>query len=75
MKTKQRIFHKTIIQVEVLSEDFYDFNDLEGTHYDITEGACSGKVQVISQVELNAKQVREALFEQGSDPSFFQVTC
>ena len=75
MKTKQRIFHKTIIQVEVLSEDFYDFDNLEGTHYDITEGACSGKVKVLSQVELNAKEVREALVEQGSDPSFFQVTC
>lgn len=30
-------------------------------------------IRTIQQVELNAKQVREALFEQGSDPSFFQL--
>lgn len=73
MKKKPRKYYKTIIQVEVLSEEFYDFNGLEGLNYDITKGECSGKAQVLSQVELNAKQVREALFEQGSDPSFFQL--
>jgi len=75
MKKKPRRFHKTIILVEVLSEDFYDFINLEGTHYDITEGQCSGRVQVLSQFTMNTKQVKEALVEQGSDPSFFQLTC
>lgn len=65
-------YYRTIIKLEVLSEDPYEFQDIESTAFDITQGECSGEVSlpVISQ-ELSGKKMAKALQAQGSDPEFF----
>jgi hypothetical protein len=69
-----RTFHRTIIQVEVLSESPLGPADLDTLHYMITEGDCSGKLTTVLQGELNGKQAADALLNQASDPSFFNLT-
>ena len=80
----QRKFHRTIIQVEVLSEDpldrLIDSEDpnckstkLNAVDYLITEGGCSGQVKTLREQELNGKQSARALLNQGSDPGFFRL--
>jgi hypothetical protein len=66
-------YYKTIIQVEVLSEDPYEYLGLKELQYDITDGGCSGKTTVISSETLTGKQMARALKEQGSDPEFFNL--
>lgn len=66
-------FYKTIIQVEVLSEEPFDYNDLSDVHYQITEGDCSGTFKTLSSDELDGKQAADALKAQDSDPEFFQI--
>jgi len=70
-----RKFYKTIIQVEVLSEDnpIGDYVDLADLAYEITDGECSGNVEVKEKIELTGKQAADALENQGSDPSFFRL--
>lgn len=70
MKKKVQKYYKTIIQVEVLSDEPYVLNSLEDVDYDITEGHCSGIVFMKSQTEMTEKQIARALKKQGSDPSF-----
>ena len=69
----KRKFYKTILRVEILSEDLYDFNDLSDIHESITYGNCSGKVHVVAEKELNGKQMADELRNQDSDPEFFQL--
>ena len=68
-------FYRTIIQVEVLSEDEIDLiaNDLEAINYAITDGDCSGVVSVISTEVLSPQQMARATVAQGSDPTFFGI--
>jgi hypothetical protein len=68
-----RKFYRTIIEVEVLSEDPYQPNSLEDVAYDIVYGDCSGAWRVVKQKELNEQDTVEALINQGSDPSFFMI--
>ena len=70
----KRKFHKTILQVELLSEEPYVFTDLEQVRYDMTEGHCSGVVKEKSREVLDGKQAARALKRQASDPGFFQLT-
>lgn len=63
--------HKTVITVEVLSEDAFDFNDLSDINYHITEGDCSGKYFIAEQTIIEGKEAADAVMEQGSDPEFF----
>jgi len=69
----RRKFYRTIIQVEVLSEDPYEYEDLTGLAYDIENGPCSGKTSVKSSTILTGKQMAQALRKQGSDPEFLQL--
>jgi hypothetical protein len=80
----KRKFHRTVIQVEVLSEDPLDrlinsedpsckSTQLSAIDYLITEGGCSGEVKTIREQELNGKQAAKAMLNQGSDPSFFNL--
>jgi len=72
MPKSKRKFFKTIIQVEVLSEDEpYKFNYLNELYYDITDGHCSGDIEVISQEQLTPEEAAKALIAQRSDPDFF----
>lgn len=73
MAQSKRKFVKTVIQVTVLSEGFYDPENLSGVHYDITNGDCSGKWEVVKQTDLTGKQAAKELEKQGSDPAFFQL--
>jgi hypothetical protein len=70
----ERKFFKTIIQVEVLSEDEpYTETNLDQIERDTDAGDCVGRVRIVRHVELMSKEAAEALTEFGSDPSFFQL--
>ena len=69
-----RKFHRTIIQVEVLSESPFGPVALDTRHHMITEGDCSGKLTTGLEEELDGKQAADALLKQASDPSFFNLT-
>lgn len=68
-------YWKTVIQVEVLSENEPIQADMRLKDIDaaITDGDCSGLVEIIEITELSAKEAARALIEQGSDPSFFML--
>ena len=70
---KRYHYQRTVIQVEVLSEDSYDYVSIKQLAFDITEGSCSGEVKVVRVEPLSGKEVAEALTAQGSDPEFFQL--
>lgn len=73
MSQSKRKFHKTVITVTVLSEDPFEWDDLEYVAYAITNGDCSGKIDETDHKVLSAKQAAKALQEQGSDPEFFRI--
>ena len=68
-------FYKTVLQVEILSEDapVGDDVNLQEIYYGVTKGEWSGIVNVIFQEELTPEQMASALMEQGSDSEFFQL--
>jgi len=69
-----RKFFKTILQVEILSEDCpFDSENLSEVHRAITDGACSGVVTTVSQQQLTGRQMAHHLIQQDSDPEFFQL--
>jgi len=70
----ERKFYKTILQVEILSEEPVQTVDLESIHHQITEGDWSGNTEIVSQTTLNGKEAAEALLNQASDPKFFNLT-
>ncbi|HVT77936.1 MAG TPA: hypothetical protein VHD87_12960 [Acidimicrobiales bacterium] len=71
--------YRTVYQVEVLSEGPFvppelgdnDPFDLLAIHYEITEGACVGKVIEVSSVEIPADHIRDALRAVGNDGELF----
>lgn len=63
-------YYKTIIEVEVLSEDPYNPEELEQIAADITTGDCSGKWTISSSEEVSKEKMTELLIAQGSDPEF-----
>jgi len=74
MARSKRKFFKTILKVEVLSEDVpLEWDSLSDVAYTITEGDCSGRVTTEKVEKLNAHNVALELQEQGSDPEFFQL--
>ena len=74
MAQSKRKFYRTVIQVEILSEEPYSGNDLETIQYDITDGHCSGKIIDIERNQEKTGQEMAGLSkEQGSDPEFFQL--
>jgi len=71
---KNRKFYKTVIQVEILSEEPYSSpTTLDQIHYDITFGDCSGYLSLLTSQELSRKDFIEEVFKQGSDPGFFNL--
>jgi len=71
----ERKFYKTIIQVEILSEEALPSGlSLTDIDFIISEGDCSGQLQTISEEVLDGKQAAQALLKQGSDPDFFMLT-
>jgi hypothetical protein len=72
----ERKFYRTIVQVEVLSEEPLgntESTDLAALAYQITDGDFSGSISIPVVEEVNGKRMAELLQEQGSDPGFFQL--
>jgi len=70
-KLSERKFYRTVIQVEVLSEEPYEFNGLEQLAQDVTSGDCSGKdTTIIDNQSVTAPEMAKMLRAQGSDPGF-----
>lgn len=71
----ERKFYRTVVQIEILSEDPYVYKDLLDVHDDITDGECSGLVtDVVLNEECNGARMAELLTAQSSDPEFFRIT-
>jgi formylmethanofuran dehydrogenase subunit E len=68
-----RQFHRTVITVEVLSEEPYEFDDLEQTYQDIVTGDCSGTAKVTATETVDGPTMAKLLINQGSDPEFFRL--
>lgn len=68
-----RQFHRTIITVEVLSEEPYEFDNIRQTYEDITNGDCSGSACVTSTEIVDGPKMAKLLLAQGSDPGFFRL--
>lgn len=69
---RKKKLYKTVIQIEVLSEEPYEGNVLDDIYYDITEGHCSGILVDIArsqllEVEDSVKEVKK----HGTSPEFF----
>ena len=64
---------KTVIQVEVLSEDDFNYETLKDVHNAITYDNCSGKITTISKDEVTPKEMAKLLKQQGSDTEFFRL--
>lgn len=69
-----RKFYKTVYEIVVLSEEQPNNPSLETIAHQITEGDWSGTARETYSRELDGKQAARALYNQGSDPSFFQLT-
>lgn len=69
-----RKFYKTTLRVVVLSEEPFEWDDLSGVAYAITDGDCSGMVEETGRKTLNGKQTANELIKQGSAPEFFRLT-
>jgi hypothetical protein len=71
-----RKFYRTVVQVEVLSEEPLGNDesiDLSVLAYQITDGDFSGSISIPTIEEVNGKRIADLLLSQGSDPEFFQV--
>lgn len=66
--------YKTVIQVEILSDEPYIPGSLSDIDFDTTEGDCSRKITTVSEKEvLTGKEAVDAIKDQGSDPEFFAM--
>jgi hypothetical protein len=70
----ERKFYRQVIMVEVLSEEPYNFQSLEGVGHAITSGDCSGTWTVAINETIDAATCAKQLLAQGSDPEFFRIT-
>lgn len=64
--------YKTVITVEILSEEPFVYTNLEDINNEITEGACSGRIDVQPSVVIEGDQaILEACNEHGTAVAFF----
>jgi len=66
-------YFKTIIEIEILSEDEPVGNGLSlgEINDEITQGHCSGQILTKKEEEVSAKDMATLLINQQSDPEFF----
>ena len=69
-----RKFHRTLISVEVLSEDPIPDMPLEDIVSTMNNGDYVGTWDTVNQAEVNAKQAVQVLHALGSEPGFFNLT-
>jgi hypothetical protein len=72
-------FYRTIVTVEILSDEPIGSPTLDEINYQIMEGDWSGQYEVssvaeISPAEISPAEMTSALIAQGSDPEFFGLT-
>jgi hypothetical protein len=67
--------YKTIVEVEILSEEPFDesVTDIQAIAYEINEGSWSGVTNVRRSSTLTGKKAIDAIKKQGSSPDFFQM--
>ena len=63
-------YKKTTIQVEVISDGYWEWGNLYDVVYAIDGGPCSGAYFVKETKFLSEEEAAEALEEQGTDPEF-----
>lgn len=63
-------YYRTVITVEVLSDEPYNPASLAQVAHDTISGGCSGNWKITSSEEVTVKRMAELLEAQGSDPSF-----
>jgi hypothetical protein len=63
-------YYRTIVTIEVLSEEPVDFDSLQAVHDAIVFGGCSGKWSVTFTEEVSPMRMEKLLLDQGSDPMF-----
>lgn len=63
-------FYRTVIEVEVLTNEPYVPGSLEEVQYDITEGHASGAWDITASEEVTKERMAALLEAQGSDPDF-----
>lgn len=71
----KRVFYRTVIKVEVLSDEpFNYYDDLASVSRQIDEN-CSGKItDEVDNEEVDGPTMARLLMEQGSGPGFFGLT-
>lgn len=73
INVKKKLY-KTVIQVEILSEEPYQGGDLMKVHNDITFENCSGLIKtVVSDEVLEGEVSAEEVKRHGTDPEFFKM--
>lgn len=70
---KNKKFFKTTVQVEILSENPLQFENLNDLNYLITEGDCSGRFFISKVNEISGKDLVKECSSHQSDPEFFGV--
>lgn len=69
--SKKKKLHRTIIQVEVLSNYRYDFVGLDHLVYDITDGDCSGNAKIIKSDTVEGLEAVKSVHEHKTDTDLF----
>jgi hypothetical protein len=69
----KRKFYRTLVTVEVLSEEPYYPETLEQVAHDICEGDCSGDWTHEKSIEVDGLSMAKLLIAQGSDAGFFRL--
>lgn len=72
-RSRERKFYKTVITVEVISDEPVTHPDLALIARQIDSGDCSGRVSMGICQTLNGKECVEALRAQGTDTEFFML--
>lgn len=70
-QTDAKKYFKTIVQIEVLSEDAPYSGSIQNLAYAITEGYISSRQLDPIVTQLTPDKTREALTAQGTDPAFY----
>jgi len=70
--TTSQKFYRTVIQIEILSEEPYKTENILNISHDITEGHYSGSLtDIVRNEEKSGKEMADLLLAQHSDPGFF----
>jgi hypothetical protein len=66
--------YRTVIQIEVLSDEPYNGSDLETIAYDITDGHCSGLISDVTRNQiLEGSDAVAEVRKHGTDLEFFDM--